>query len=173
MYFSFFYLILLDQSYLNTSKIEFKQFINHPGEVNRARVNPVRHEVIATKTIGSEVLVFMLNNHPINKPKHSKVKADIVLEGHIKRYEGHIKRYTNLFQCLYYPSIIPLLSLYYSSIIPLSSLYYPSIMYSHFNFISEGNSYGLAWNPLKSHQLLSGSDDGLICLWSIDGTQSF
>ena len=32
--------------------------------------------------------------------------------------------------------------------------------------------YGLSWNPHTKGQLLSGSDDALVCLWDISGTKS-
>jgi hypothetical protein len=76
----------LDQSYLYTSKVELKQYVNHPGEVNRARVNPERPRIVATKSPGPEVLVFDMSNYSSAKPKHNKVKSDLVLEGHSKRY---------------------------------------------------------------------------------------
>jgi histone-binding protein RBBP4 len=79
---------LLDQVYLNASKVEIKQFINHPGEVNRARIHPLKHNLVASKTIGAEILLFDLTNHSNTKPKHNKVKAELTLEGHSKR-EGN------------------------------------------------------------------------------------
>jgi len=94
--------------------VEIVVKINHDGEVNRARFMPHNKFIVATKTVGGDVLVFDTSKHP-STPADSKCRPEIRCVGHSK--EG----------------------------------------------------YGVAWNPLRSGQLLSGAYDSLVCLWDIEG----
>lgn len=60
----------------SNSKIDVKIKIVHEGEVNRARVMPQNHFVVATKSPNADVLIFNYSKHPsfptdkICKPQH-------------------------------------------------------------------------------------------------------
>lgn len=53
----------------------------HDGEVNRARYNPHKYNVIATKTISGEVHIFDYSKHP-SKPVDLTPRPDLRLAGH-------------------------------------------------------------------------------------------
>ncbi|KIY73395.1 WD40 repeat-like protein [Cylindrobasidium torrendii FP15055 ss-10] len=62
-------------------RVKVIQRINHPGEVNRARYMPQNPDLIATKTVGGEVLVFDRTKHANEPEKNGTIKADIRLTG--------------------------------------------------------------------------------------------
>jgi len=66
------------------AKVEIKQKINHPGEVNRARLVPQMPWVIATKSTSADVLIFNTKNHPAT-PQDNSVKNELFLKGHTSR----------------------------------------------------------------------------------------
>jgi len=68
-------------------KVEIIQWINHEGEVNRARYMPQNPELLATKTISSDVYLFDRTKHP-SKPSDEKCKPEMVLTGHTKEGYG-------------------------------------------------------------------------------------
>eukprot|EP01133_Synstelium_polycarpum_P008930 gene8930-10469_t len=71
-----------------SEKIEILQKINHEGEVNRARVMPQNHTIIATKTVSSEVYVFDTSKHPLEPNADGKCLPDLKLLGHKKEGYG-------------------------------------------------------------------------------------
>ena len=71
----------------STAKITVTQKINHPGEVNRARYMPQNPDLIATKTVKGEVLVFDRTKHSDEPDKPGVFKPDITLVGQNK--EGY------------------------------------------------------------------------------------
>ncbi|KAM9959718.1 hypothetical protein ACTFIW_005702 [Dictyostelium discoideum] len=82
-----------------SEKIEIIQKINHEGEVNRARVMPQNHSIIATKTVSSEVYIFDTTKHPLEPTPDGKCSPNLKLTGHKKegygiswnpRKEGHL-----------------------------------------------------------------------------------
>eukprot|EP01089_Gocevia_fonbrunei_P011814 TRINITY_DN2607_c0_g1_i1.p1 TRINITY_DN2607_c0_g1~~TRINITY_DN2607_c0_g1_i1.p1 ORF type:complete len:425 (+),score=108.49 TRINITY_DN2607_c0_g1_i1:127-1275(+) len=70
------------------SKIITKIKINHEGEVNRARYMPQTPNIIATKTISSEVYVFDYHKHPSTPPSDGKCDPFLRLRGHEKEGYG-------------------------------------------------------------------------------------
>ncbi|KII93937.1 hypothetical protein PLICRDRAFT_171635 [Plicaturopsis crispa FD-325 SS-3] len=62
-------------------RIQITQKINHPGEVNRARYMPQNPDLIATKAITGEVLVFDRTKHSSEPEKGGVCKPDIRLVG--------------------------------------------------------------------------------------------
>jgi len=71
-----------------SEKIEILQKINHEGEVNRARVMPQNHSIIATKTVSSEVYIFDTTKHPLEPNPDGKCLPDLRLRGHKKEGYG-------------------------------------------------------------------------------------
>jgi len=63
------------------SKIEIKTKINHSGEINRARCMPQDSDIVATKTVSSDVLVFDARKHPAETPD-GPTKAEHRCTGH-------------------------------------------------------------------------------------------
>lgn len=62
--------------------------INHEGEVNRARYMPQNPYIIATKTPGSDVLVFDISKHPSRPDPSGECKPQLRLKGHTKEGYG-------------------------------------------------------------------------------------
>ncbi|KAF8899258.1 histone acetyltransferase type B subunit 2 [Infundibulicybe gibba] len=62
-------------------RIQIIQKINHTGEVNRARYMPQNPDLIATKTISGEVLVFDRTKHSSEPERGGVCKPDIRLVG--------------------------------------------------------------------------------------------
>jgi len=79
--------------------VQIIQKINHEGEVNRARYMPQNPDIIATKAVTGEVLVFDRTKHPSEPERGGVCKPDIRLVGQTKegfglawspRKEGHV-----------------------------------------------------------------------------------
>jgi hypothetical protein len=70
------------------ARINVVQRINHPGEVNRARYMPQNPDLIATKAVSGEVLVFDRTKHPSEPERGGVCKPDIRLVGQTK--EGSV-----------------------------------------------------------------------------------
>ena len=70
------------------AKITITQRINHPGEVNRARYMPQNPDLIATKTIKGEILVFDRTKHSDEPDKPGIFRPDMTLTGQTK--EGQV-----------------------------------------------------------------------------------
>lgn len=68
-------------------KISITQRINHPGEVNRARYMPQNPDLIATKTVSGEVLIFDRTKHSDEPEKGGVCNPDMRLVGQGK--EGY------------------------------------------------------------------------------------
>ncbi|TFK70443.1 WD40 repeat-like protein [Pluteus cervinus] len=64
-----------------TPRIQIIQKINHPGEVNRARYMPQNPDLIATKAVTGEVLIFDRTKHSSEPEKNGVCKPDIRLVG--------------------------------------------------------------------------------------------
>lgn len=62
-------------------KIQIIQKINHSGEVNRARYMPQNPDLIATKAVTGEVLVFDRTKHSSEPERGGVCKPDIRLVG--------------------------------------------------------------------------------------------
>ncbi len=101
------------QTIRKDNKLLLDHEFNHAGEVNKARVMPQSHNLVATKTVSGDVHVFDVFKQT-TRPVDKTVRPTLVLTGHQR--EG----------------------------------------------------YGLAWNQAREGVLLSGSDDGVICLWDIN-----
>ncbi|KAH9948186.1 WD40 repeat-like protein [Amylocystis lapponica] len=69
-------------------RIQITQKINHPGEVNRARYMPQNPDIIATKTVSGEVLVFDRTKHSSEPERGGACKPDIRLVGQHKEGFG-------------------------------------------------------------------------------------
>lgn len=54
----------------------------HEGEINRARYNPFKTNVIATKTVSGEVHVFDYTKHPSIPESTTQAKPELRLAGH-------------------------------------------------------------------------------------------
>lgn len=65
-------------------KIRVKQTIHHEGEVNRARYMPQNPDLIATKTVRGDVLVFDRTKHETRAPEGMGCRPDIRLKGQTK-----------------------------------------------------------------------------------------
>lgn len=70
------------------ARINVVQRINHAGEVNRARYMPQNPDMIATKAVSGEVLVFDRTKHPSEPERGGVCKPDIRLVGQTK--EGSV-----------------------------------------------------------------------------------
>lgn len=68
-------------------KVQVIQRINHEGEVNRARYMPQNPDMIATKAVTGEVLVFDRTKHSSEPEKGGVCKPNIRLVGQNK--EGY------------------------------------------------------------------------------------
>ncbi|KAK0481492.1 WD40 repeat-like protein [Armillaria novae-zelandiae] len=69
-------------------RIQVIQRINHPGEVNRARYMPQNPDLIATKAVTGEVLVFDRTKHSSEPERGGACKPDIRLVGQTKEGFG-------------------------------------------------------------------------------------
>lgn len=72
------------------ARINVVQRINHAGEVNRARYMPQNPDMIATKAVSGEVLVFDRTKHPSEPERGGVCKPDIRLVGQTR--EGSVLR---------------------------------------------------------------------------------
>jgi len=68
-------------------KIDIKIKVPHEGEVNKARYMPANPNIIATKTVGGDVLIFDQTLHP-SEPKDSNCLPEVRLKGHSKEGYG-------------------------------------------------------------------------------------
>ncbi|KAI0652363.1 histone acetyltransferase type B subunit 2 [Trametes meyenii] len=69
-------------------RIQIIQKINHAGEVNRARYMPQNPDLIATKAVSGEVLVFDRTKHSSEPERGGVCKPDIRLVGQTKEGYG-------------------------------------------------------------------------------------
>jgi histone-binding protein RBBP4 len=69
------------------ARIKIIQRINHPHEINRARYMPQNANLIATKTVSGDVLVFDRTKHSSEPSPDGQCKPDIRLRG--QRKEGY------------------------------------------------------------------------------------
>lgn len=81
------------ESNSNSNRFEIETKINHLGEINKARINPKKTNIIATKTTSGEVHLFNYHKHP-PKPTDNTCKPDYRLIGHSK--EGYAINWSNL-----------------------------------------------------------------------------
>jgi WD40 repeat protein len=71
------------------AKIEVNMWMNHEGEVNRARYCPQNPFLIATKTPGTDVLVFDYSKHPSRPGRDDRtVRPQVRCKGHDKEGYG-------------------------------------------------------------------------------------
>ncbi|KAH9075852.1 histone acetyltransferase type B subunit 2 [Lactarius deliciosus] len=70
------------------ARIRVVQRINHAGEVNRARYMPQNPDLIATKAVSGDVLVFDRTKHPSEPERGGVCKPDIRLVGQTKEGFG-------------------------------------------------------------------------------------
>jgi histone-binding protein RBBP4 len=82
-----------DPNSANNNRFEIETRINHTGEINKARINPKKSNIIATKTTSGEVYLFNYHKHP-PKPTDNICKPDHKLVGHSK--EGYALNWSNL-----------------------------------------------------------------------------
>ncbi|RPD82156.1 histone acetyltransferase type B subunit 2 [Lentinus tigrinus ALCF2SS1-7] len=71
-----------------TPRVQVIQRINHPGEVNRARYMPQNPDLIATRAVSGEVLVFDRTKHSSEPERGGLCKPDIRLVGQNKEGYG-------------------------------------------------------------------------------------
>jgi histone-binding protein RBBP4 len=69
-------------------KIEIRMKVKHQGEVNRARVMPQNHFIVATRGPDPEVYMFDLSKHPSFPEDNSVFSPQAVLMGHSKEGYG-------------------------------------------------------------------------------------
>jgi histone-binding protein RBBP4 len=69
-------------------RINVIQKINHPGEVNKARYMPQNINLLATKAITGEVLIFDRTKHPSDPERSGVSRPDIKLQGQTQ--EGYV-----------------------------------------------------------------------------------
>ncbi|KAI0660577.1 histone acetyltransferase type B subunit 2 [Cubamyces menziesii] len=69
-------------------RIQITQKINHDGEVNRARYMPQNPDLIATKAVSGEVLIFDRTKHSSEPERGGVCKPDIRLVGQTKEGYG-------------------------------------------------------------------------------------
>ncbi|TDL20887.1 WD40 repeat-like protein [Rickenella mellea] len=69
-------------------RIQIIQKINHPGEVNRARYMPQNPDLIATKAVSGEVLIWDRTKHSSDPERGGVIKPDIRLVGQTKEGFG-------------------------------------------------------------------------------------
>ncbi|KAI0361077.1 histone acetyltransferase type B subunit 2 [Trametes cingulata] len=69
-------------------RIQIIQKINHAGEVNRARYMPQNPDLIATKAVSGEVLIFDRTKHSSEPERGGVCKPDIRLVGQTKEGYG-------------------------------------------------------------------------------------
>lgn len=79
------------------ARINVVQRINHAGEVNRARYMPQNPDLIATKAVSGEVLVFDRTKHPSEPERGGVCKPDIRLVGQTK--EGSVLGFRRRYCC--------------------------------------------------------------------------
>lgn len=77
----------------NNNRFEIETKINHTNEINKARINPKKSNIIATKTTSGEVYLFNYHKHP-PKSSDNVCKPDHRLVGHSK--EGYALNWSNL-----------------------------------------------------------------------------
>jgi histone-binding protein RBBP4 len=65
-------------------RIQIIQKFNHDGEVNRARYMPQNPDLLATKAISGQVLIFDRTKHSCEPPRGGICKPDIRLVGQTK-----------------------------------------------------------------------------------------
>ena len=76
------------------ARINVVQKINHQNEVNRARYMPQNPDLIATKAVSGEVLIFDRTKHPSEPERNGVCKPDVRLVGQNK--EGSVLGFPSL-----------------------------------------------------------------------------
>ena len=73
--------------------IQIIQRINHEGEVNRARYMPQNPDLLATKSVKGEVLIFDRTKHSSEPERGGVCKPDIRLTGQYREGCVHLSWY--------------------------------------------------------------------------------
>lgn len=69
-------------------RIQITQRIPHPGEVNRARYMPQKPDVIATRAVSGEVLIWDRTKHTDEPDRNNTIKPEIRLVGQTREGFG-------------------------------------------------------------------------------------
>uniref|UniRef100_A0A6B2L5N4 Histone-binding protein RBBP4-like N-terminal domain-containing protein n=1 Tax=Arcella intermedia TaxID=1963864 RepID=A0A6B2L5N4_9EUKA len=143
------------------AKVEIQKMINHPGEVNKARHMPQNPSVIATKTIYSDVLIFVEKEHPA-KPIDDQIRPEMILSGHSAEgfgiswnplAEGHLLSSSNDNNICYWD---------------IGAGAFTGCQEAQLTFRGHKDVVSdVSWHPKKMAYFASVADDGNFLMWDI------
>ena len=141
-----------------SDKIQIKIKINHNGEVNKARYMPQQSNLIATKTITSEVYIFDITKHASKPTNDGKCNPDMRLLGHKK--EGYGLSWNNNKSGYLASASDDSLICIWDISNGEKELTALSTLIGHTSVVED-----VAWHPLHNFKLASVGDDKKLILW--------
>lgn len=142
-------------------RIQIIQRINHPGEINRARYMPQNPDLIATKTVTGEILIFDRTKHSSEPERGGLVKPDMKLTGQAKEgyglawspnKEGHVLGASeDMTVCMWDVTS-------YSK--TKSTLEPTTTFRGHTSVVGD-----VDWHPAKDNEFASVGDDKMLMIW--------
>ncbi|KAI8866248.1 WD40 repeat-like protein [Ramicandelaber brevisporus] len=151
-------------------KITITQKIPHEGEPNRARYMPQNPDLIATKAVNGQVLLFDRTKAPLMpKTADAPCKPELRLLGHTAEgygldwhplKEGHLISAAGDKSICYW-DIRGMSGKEQSTMEPLH------VFKHHTKSVSD-----VAWHPMHTCMFASVGDDGQLCMWDIRDTKS-
>ncbi|KAI6154005.1 WD40-repeat-containing domain protein [Pisolithus tinctorius] len=142
-------------------RIQIVQRINHPGEVNRARYMPQNPDLIATKAISGEVLIFDRTKHSSEPERGGLCKPDIRLVGQTKEGFGLAWCPTKAGHVLGASEDMTICHWDVNSYTKAKNTIEPTTVFKgHTSVVGD-----VDWHPTKENVLASVGDDKLLMLW--------
>ncbi|KAI6031352.1 WD40 repeat-like protein [Pisolithus microcarpus] len=142
-------------------RIQIVQRINHPGEVNRARYMPQNADLIATKAISGEVLIFDRTKHSSEPERGGLCKPDIRLVGQTKEGFGLAWSPTKAGHILGASEDMTICHWDVNSYTKAKNTVEPTTVFKgHTSVVGD-----VDWHPTKENVLASVGDDKMLMLW--------
>lgn len=149
-------------------RIQIVQKIRHPGEVNRARYMPQKLDVLATKAVSGEILIFDRTKHTLEPDPNGQCNPQIKLTGQTREgyglawsplKAGHILGASEDLTVCHW-DINASFAKGQSSINPTN------IFRSHTDVVGD-----VDWHPTKADVFASVGDDRMLKIWDLKAPQ--
>ncbi|KAH7930459.1 WD40 repeat-like protein [Leucogyrophana mollusca] len=142
-------------------RIQIIQKINHAGEVNRARYMPQNPDLIATKAISGEVLIFDRTKHSSEPERGGVCKPDIRLVGQNKEGFGLAWSPANAGHVLGASEDMTVCHWDINSYTKAKTTIEPTTVFKgHTSVVGD-----VDWHPTKENVLASVGDDKMLLIW--------